>query len=168
MSQHDNKSLLKDLEDIRQSLDRIAKSESAIPLLEEIVDKREPTHVNPNNPFLSSRSLSELIRIRNEAEVKAAEELADMKPSVTVREHRSPQIPVAPDPDIIRGQLESVFESWIDEAVENYLQLFEQELRYRLRQDYRKLVTQWFQESGLPVPDTFTDPSSPSTSGSER
>lgn len=81
MDQKDSKqSLLQDLEDIRQSLDRVARSESQIPLLDEIVDKRSPTHVNPDNPFLSSQSLSELIRIRNEAEARAAEELASLAP----------------------------------------------------------------------------------------
>lgn len=187
MSEHDDpKSLLKDLEAIRQSLDRIVDSESAIPLLDEIVDKREPTHVNPNNPFLSSQSLSELIRIRNEAEARAAEELASLAPLRPIedilerqkREQReqddkreqeaspppeeTPEPIPAPDPEQLWEQLETVFASWIDEAVENYVHLFENEVRNRLQQDFRKLVWQWYEEHELPIPEGFLDrPSKP-------
>lgn len=160
MSQHDSKSLLKDLEEIRQSLDRIARSKPAIPLLDEIVEKREPTHVNPNNPFLSSQSLSELIRIRNEAEARSAEELANMEPLRPIGEivrKADLQASPRPDPELIKDQLETLFSTWIDDAVENYLRLFEQDLRNRLQQDFRKLVAQWFRDSDLPVPEDFLD-----------
>ncbi len=200
MSDHDNpKSLLKDLEAIRQSLDRIVDSESVIPLLDEIVDKREPTHVNPNNPFLSSQSLSELIRIRNEAEARAAEELASLAPLRPIedilerqkREQREqeelldqentekveepepePEPIPSPDPEQLWEQLESVFASWIDEAVENYVHLFENEVRNRLQQDFRKLVWQWYEEHELPIPESFLDrpkaPSATADSGKEQ
>lgn len=160
MSEHDKNSLLRDLEDIRQSLDRIAQSEPAIPLLEEIVDKRTPTHVNPNNPFLSSQSLSELIRIRNEAEARAARELASLTPAKTHADEPKPDAakqPASPDPADIQRQLEAVFNSWVDDAVGDCLDLFERELRHRLHQDFRTLVAQWFRQAGLPVPDDFAE-----------
>lgn len=190
MSQNDDpKSLLKDLEDIRQSLDRIVQSESAIPLLEEIVDQRPPTHVNPNNPFLSSQSLSELIRIRNEAEARAAEELANLAPLRPIedilerqkrekaeleRQHQEeqqqldfgepepeaqpePDTPKGPDPELILEQLETAFGNWIDDAVASYVQLFENEVRNRLQQDFRKLIWQWYEEHELPIPEGFLD-----------
>lgn len=161
-------SLLQDLEDIRQSLDRIAQSESQIPLLDEIVDKRTPTHVNPDNPFLSSQSLSELVRIRNEAGARAAEELASLAPLRPITEivrkeqnvptaEESPKPPPAPDPDPeqVLAQLETVFGHWIDDTVSDYLQLFERDLRNRLQQDFRLLVGQWYEENDLPLPETF-------------
>ncbi|GGX64313.1 hypothetical protein [Saccharospirillum salsuginis] len=183
MSQNDDpKSLLKDLEDIRQSLDRIVDSESAIPLLDEIVDKRTPTHVNPDNPFLSSQSLSELIRIRNEAEARAAEEIASLAPlrpieDIIERQKREkkeleaeeqqqldlgdpepepePELPKGPDPELILEQLETAFSHWIDDAVASYVQLFENDIRNRLQQDFRKLIWNWYEEHELPIPEGF-------------
>ncbi len=178
MEQKDSQqSLLQDLEDIRQSLDRVARTESQIPLLDEIVDKRSPTHVNPNNPFLSSQSLSELIRIRNEAEARAAEELASLTPLrpitdiVRKEQHRPPveeaPKPLAgPDPDQVMAQLEILFSHWIDDTVSDYLKLFERDLRNRLQQDFRNLVSQWYEDNNVPLPDSFKredseDPTAP-------
>ncbi|WP_394169663.1 hypothetical protein [Saccharospirillum alexandrii] len=177
MDQKDSKqSLLQDLEDIRQSLDRVARSESQIPLLDEIVDKRSPTHVNPDNPFLSSQSLSELIRIRNEAEARAAEELASLAPlrpiTEIVRKEQDtpaapepPKPPPGPDPEQVLAQLESVFDHWIEETVADYLTLFERDLRNRLQQDFRSLVSQWYEDNDLPLPESFkrTDSEDPAT-----
>ncbi|MEX0624652.1 MAG: hypothetical protein WD251_12175 [Saccharospirillum sp.] len=164
MDQKDSQqSLLQDLEDIRQSLDRIAQSETQIPLLDEIVDKRTPTHVSPDNPFLSSQSLSELIRIHNEAETRAADELAPLRPinEIVRREQNlptaeeTPKPPSAPDPEQVMAQLETVFGHWIDDTVSDYLQLFERDLRNRLQQDFRLLVSQWYAENDLPLPEAF-------------
>lgn len=172
MSQPDDQNdLLKDLEAIRHSLDRIARSEPAIPLLEEVVSKRAPSHINPGNPFLSSRSLSELIRIRNEAEARAAEELAALEPLRPIGEILQPRErdrQTTPDPTVIHDQLETVFASWADEAVDNYVRLFELELRNRLQQDFRKLVAQWFRDNDLPVPDHFVDRDGDHTPDPER
>lgn len=156
-------SLIDDLEAIRKSLDRIAQSEPVIPVLEEIVDKKTPRHLNPDNPFLSSQSLSELIRIRNEAEVKSAEELARLAPLRPVRPAKQPDHPRAPDPEQITQQLQELCASWVDEALNHYLDVFEQELRTRLEQDVRTLVAQWYQQNNLPLPEAFkpeTDPNS--------
>lgn len=178
MDQKDAKqSLLQDLEDIRQSLDRVARTESQIPLLDEIVDKRSPTHVNPNNPFLSSQSLSELIRIRNEAEARAAEELASLAPlrpitDIVRKEQNLPQVeeaskpPPGPDPEQVLAQLETLFSHWIDDTVSDYLKLFERDLRNRLQQDFRNLVGQWYEDNDVPLPDSFKredseDPTAP-------
>lgn len=150
-------SLLQDLEAIRQSLDRVARTESQIPLLDEIVDKRRPTHVNPDNPFLSSQSLSELIRIRNEAEARAAEELASLSPLRPITDilSKEPESLSAPDPEQVLAQLETAFGHWIDDTVANYIQLFERDLRNRLQQDFRQLVGQWYKEHDLPLPASF-------------
>lgn len=148
-------SLLDDLEAIRKSLDRIAQSEPVIPVLEEIVDKKTPRHLNPDNPFLSSHSLSELIRIRNEAEVKSAEELARLAPLRPIRQTKQPEQPKAPDPDQITQQLQELCASWVDEALDHYVEVFEQELRVRLEQDVRTLVGQWYQQNNLPLPESF-------------
>lgn len=178
MDQKDSQqSLLQDLEAIRQSLDRVARSESQIPLLDEIVDKRSPTHVNPDNPFLSSQSLSELIRIRNEAEARAAEELASLAPlrpiTEIVRKEQDtpatpepPKPPPGPDPEQVLAQLETVFDHWIEGTVGDYLQLFERDLRNRLQQDFRSLVSQWYEDNDLPLPESFKrddseDPATP-------
>lgn len=72
--------LLEDLEAIRNSLDKGPEAQSIIPTLEDIVGQRAPTSVNLKNPFLSSNSLSELLRIRNDAESVAAQELSELKP----------------------------------------------------------------------------------------
>lgn len=149
--------LLKDLEEIRQSLDKIAQSEPIIPTLEEVVGRRSPTAVNPNNPFLSSSSLSELIKIRNQAEQHAAEELARIKPIRPIEEilSTSKTQPKAPDPEQILAQMEGLFDSWIEHTVSDYMQLFESELRNRLQQDFRQLVSQWYEQHELPIPDSF-------------
>lgn len=154
-------SLIDDLEAIRKSLDRIAQSEPVIPVLEEVVDKTTPRHINPNNPFLSSHSLSELIRIRNEAEVKSAEELARLAPLRPVRSAEAPRPPKAPDPEQVTRQLQELCASWVDEALDHYLEVFEQELRARLEQDVRTLVEQWYQQHNLPLPKPFHTASDP-------
>lgn len=154
-------SLLDDLEAIRTSLDKIAASQPSIPTLEEIVGKRPPTSVNPRNPFLSSDSLSRLIKIRNEAEARAAEELASIEPVRNLEEilakNEQPDesaTPV-PDPEFILSQMENLFNLWVEEAVAEYLNLFESELRNRLQQDFRQLITHWYQEHQLPIPPEF-------------
>lgn len=157
-------SLIDDLEAIRKSLDRIAQSEPVIPVLEEVVDKSTPRHINPDNPFLSSQSLSELIRIRNEAEVKSAEELARLAPLRPVRPTKTPTPSSAPDPVQITGQLQELCASWVDEALDHYLEVFEQELRARLEQDVRTLVEQWYQQHNLPVPESFQTAPTPKSS----
>ncbi|MEX1214037.1 hypothetical protein [Saccharospirillum sp.] len=37
----------------------------------------------------------------------------------------------------------------------DYLQLFERDLRNRLQQDFRLLVSQWYAENDLPLPEAF-------------
>ena len=130
------KSLIEDLEAIRESLDRIARSKPggpAVPVVDEVVDKREATPLNPDNPFLSSESLSELIRIRNEAEARAAQELADQQTAE-----------VQLDP-----QFEAAFNAWADKVLPEYVALFERDLRHRLRADFKKLLD----EQRQPGPD---------------
>ena len=152
-----NHTLLEDLEAIQKSLDKISQSKPLIPTLEEIVGHRPPTTVNPANPFLSSQSLSELISIRNEAETHAAEELARIKPIRPIEEILTPEAPkvTAPDPAIIIEQMEHMFDSWIESAVTDYMSLFESELRNRLQQDFRTLITQWYEDNNLPIPEGF-------------
>lgn len=176
MTDSTSRTLLDDLEAIRQSLDKISKSEPQIPTLEEIVGHRAPTTVNPDNPFLSSQSLSELIRIRNEAEARAAEELAKAEPIRPIPDILEPEplsiTPPAPDPDEIVRQMEAMFDTWIEHSVSEYMSVFESELRNRLQQDFRDLVTGWYREHDLPVPESFlnreteepdtSDPNSPS------
>ncbi|MHA7879440.1 MAG: hypothetical protein ACX931_06605 [Saccharospirillum sp.] len=149
-------SLIEDLEAIRNSLDRIAQSEPVIPVLDEVVDKQTPRSINPDNPFLSSQSLSELIRIRNEAEVRSAEELARLAPLRPIG--RVQASPPAPDPEQIADQLQALCDSWIEEAMSHYLAVFEQELRARLEQDVQTLVRQWYEQQGLPVPEAVVPP----------
>ena len=155
--QPQNHTLLEDLEAIQKSLDKISKSEPVIPTLEEIVGHRAPTTVNPKNPFLSSQSLSELISIRNEAETHAAQELARITPVRPIEEilkEEQPK-PSAPDPSMVIEQMEHMFESWIESAVNDYMSLFESELRNRLQQDFKTLVTQWYKDNDLPIPEGF-------------
>ncbi|MDN3649932.1 hypothetical protein QWZ13_13510 [Reinekea marina] len=155
--QPQNHTLLEDLEAIQKSLDKISKSEPVIPTLEEIVGHRAPTTVNPKNPFLSSQSLSELISIRNEAETHAAQELARITPVRPIEEilkEEQPK-PSAPDPSMVIEQMEHMFESWIESAVNDYMSLFESELRNRLQQDFKTLVTQWYKDHDLPIPEGF-------------
>ena len=148
------RTLIEDLEAIRKSLDKIASSKPQIPTLEEIVGHRAPTTVNPKNPFLSSASLSELIKIRNEAEARAAQELADMAPVKSLQEIFA-EPPKAPDPEVIIEQMETMFDAWVENSVSQYLEIFESELRNRLQQDFRDLVTQWYRENDLPLPESF-------------
>ncbi|TXR53798.1 hypothetical protein [Reinekea thalattae] len=90
MSQTSNKSLIKELETIRQSLDEILEN-AEIPTLDDIIDQaalgqKSLDGINPDNPFLSSDSLSELIKIRNEAVARLQEskQAANAnKPSIT-------------------------------------------------------------------------------------
>jgi hypothetical protein len=158
-------SLLEDLEAIRKSLDKVNDSTSTIPTLEEIVGHRGPATVNLKNPFLSSSSLAELIKIRNDAESRAAQELSKLKPVMTLDAIQAanpppalaaqPEPDPAPDPQLIINQMEQLFDSWIENSVAQYMVLFESELRNRLQQDFRVLVTRWYQEQGLAVPASF-------------
>jgi hypothetical protein len=172
MSDQPKQSLIDDLEAIRHSLDKIADSKPVIPTLEEIVGHRPATPVNPENPFLSSTSLSELIRIRNEAEAKEAEELAAIEQVRPVNTILRPQqaddtaaieadispaeeVVTEPDPEQLVAKLEAAFDTWKEKAVKEYLLLFEQELNERLKQDFRELVRIWYREHNLPVPEAF-------------
>jgi len=157
-------SLIQDLEAIQQSLDKIARSKPNIPTLEEIVGFRPPTAVNPSNPFLSSSSLTNLLKIRNEAETQSAEELAAIEPAKVISElmHDNEDLadpqeakPATPDPEEIMSQMETMFESWIENSVAQYMSLFESELRNRLQQDFRSLIQKWYSENDLPIPDKF-------------
>ncbi len=149
-------SLIDDLEAIRYSLDKIAKSEPVIPTLEEIVDKRTPTSVNPENPFLSSSSLSELLKIRNDAEARAAHELAQLKPIILAGSvEEVPSKPATPDPEEIMEQMEAQFGNWIENSVSQYMALFENDLRNQLQQDFRELVSKWYEDHELPIPESF-------------
>jgi hypothetical protein len=165
-------SLLQDLEAIQKSLKKITDSAIEIPTLDEIVSESHPKSLNPNNPFLSSSSLSELIRIRNEAEARAAEELANIGKIRSIEEiliQSQQQImegepesepepepePQGPDPEEIIERLESLFETWVDHSVNQYLKIFESELRNHLQQDFRSLVTSWYLDHDLPIPENF-------------
>ncbi|WP_108124643.1 hypothetical protein [Saccharospirillum mangrovi] len=121
--------LLDDLEALRQSLDRMARSEPALPVVDEVVEKRPASPLNPDNPFLSSDSLSELIRIRNEAEARAAEEQAELNFEESLDA-------------VLTDNLEAAFNRWADEALADYLQLFERDLRRRLRNDFLRLLAE--------------------------
>lgn len=123
--------LLDDLEALRRSLDQIAHSEASIPLVDEVVDKGPPSPLNPDNPFLSSDSLSELIRIRNEAEARAAEEQAQARPT-------SAELLDQP----LSDELEATFNCWADQALADYISLFERDLRRRLRADFLRLLNE--------------------------
>jgi hypothetical protein len=156
-----NHTLLEDLEAIQKSLDSISNTKPMIPTLEEIVGHRAPTmSINPSNPFLSSQSLSDLISIRNEAETRAAEELVKIKPTHPIKESIAPSAgnANAPDPNAVIDQMERMFDSWIEGAVTNYMSLFECELRNRLQQDFKTLITQWYQDNNLPIPEGFERP----------
>lgn len=148
--------LLEDLEAIRISLDKIAANKADIPTLEEIVGHRAPTTVNPDNPFLSSNSLSELIKIRNEAESNAAQELAALSPVKSIEEILA-EPAQGPDPEQIIEQMETLFDSWVENSVTQYLEVFESELRNRLQQDFRELVGRWYNDNDIPMPETFAN-----------
>ena len=83
--------IIDDLESIRSTLDTtglIQNSEvtsldgdftlAEIPLLEDVTGHRTPIQNHTSNPFLSSKTLESLVHKRNEAEAKAAEDLAHM------------------------------------------------------------------------------------------
>lgn len=163
-------SLLSDLEAIRKSLDKIAASKPTIPTLEEIVGHRAPTTVNPENPFLSSSSLSDLIKVRNDDESRAAQELAELTPVKTIeqilKEAESP--PTVPDPNVIIEQMETLFDSWIENTVDEYMKVFEGELRNRLQQDFRSLVTYWYKEHKINLPEGFARPKEDSKEDSSQ
>ena len=156
-------SLIEDLEAIKKSLKKVADSSTVIPTLEEIVDDSPASAINPENPFLSGSSLSELIRIRNEAEARAARELAKLGRIKPIDEilatadgaHTEPAPQQAPDPDEIIERMEELFHTWIEISVKQYLNVFENELRNHLQQDFRQLVTQWYEEYQLPLPESF-------------
>lgn len=154
MTDQSPRTLIEDLEAIRKSLDKVSESKPQIPTLEEIVGHRTPTTVNPSNPFLSSDSLSELIKIRNEAESRSAEELAKLSPVKSVEEILS-KPPEGPDPEVILEQMEALFDTWVENSVTQYLEVFESELRNRLQQDFRDLVTNWYSEHEIPLPEGF-------------
>ncbi len=155
-------SLLEDLEAIQKSLKKIADSSTEIPTLDEVVEDARPSSLNPSNPFLSSESLSELIQIRNQAEARAARDLAKLgrvKPIEEILEtdkepEPEPEV-LAPDPEEIIAKMEILFGTWIEHSVAQYLNVFESELRNHLQQDFRSLVTNWFKEHELPLPESF-------------
>lgn len=168
MTDRPKQSLIEDLEAIRKSLDGIAESETTdIPTLDEIVGHRTPTSVNPENPFLSGNSLSELIKIRNEAEAREAERLAKASPVKSVEEilhHESEPVADAesnhdltdnPDPEQIVAAMEDMFDSWKEGAIREYVAIFEHELRHRLQQDFRELVRNWYREHNMSIPEAF-------------
>lgn len=132
MSDHSfRQQLLDDLEALRQSLDHIAQTPTptAPPLVDKVIDHstdKRPSPLNPDNPFLCSDSLSELIRIRNEAELRAAEEA----------QTASPINPALSD------ELEAAFNRWADQALADYISLFERDLRRRLRADFIRLLNE--------------------------
>lgn len=124
--------LLHDLEALRQSLDHIAQTpaSSVPPIVDKVVDDsadKRPSPLNPDNPFLSSDSLSELIRIRNEAERRAAEEQAQSAEAL--------DLPLS-------DELEAAFNRWADQALADYISLFERDLRRRLRADFIRLLNE--------------------------
>lgn len=132
--------LLHDLEALRQSLDHIAQTPASTvpPIVDKVVDKgvdkapdkepdKRPSPLNPDNPFLSSDSLSELIRIRNEAELRAAE--AQAQSAETLDQPLS-------------DELEAAFNRWADQALADYISLFERDLRRRLRADFIRLFNE--------------------------
>lgn len=161
--QPDPSTLLDDLEAIRKSLEKESGNDITIPTLEEIVGHRSPVSVNTENPFLSSSSLSELIRIRNEAENRAAQELASLRKISEAKTEAPKKVdPEAaeqyPDPGEIMTLMETRFDQWIESSVQQYMQLFESELRNRLQQDFRALIVQWYRNHQLPIPEAFVRP----------
>lgn len=74
--------LIKDLENLHQTLseENISKTpeQLPIPLLDQIVGQQKTVQSSNRNPFLSSKTLEDLIAKRNDAESKAAAELASM------------------------------------------------------------------------------------------
>ena len=124
--------LLHDLEALRQSLDHIAQTPEPVmpPVVDKVVDEdtdKRPSPLNPDNPFLSSDSLSELIRIRNEAEQRAAEEQAQSAEALD---------------QPLSDELEAAFNRWADQALADYISLFERDLRRRLRADFIRLLNE--------------------------
>ncbi|PTY36942.1 hypothetical protein BGP77_06560 [Saccharospirillum sp. MSK14-1] len=128
--------LLDDLEALRQSLDHIARTPASTvpPIVDKVVDDaaekesdKKSSPLNPDNPFLSSDSLSELIRIRNEAEQRAAEEEAQTEDALD---------------QPLSDELEAAFNRWADQALADYISLFERDLRRRLRADFVRLLNE--------------------------
>lgn len=145
-----DKTLLDELEAIRESLDKLDKPELSIPTLDEIVEHEAPLSFKPDNPFLSSASLSELIKKRNEAESKAAEELARLKPTTSARASNQPNTPKnQPDPNFILSHMQSQFDAWLDQTVATHVSLFEKELRDHFQNRFNELLSEWNQQNSL-------------------
>ncbi|WP_428244364.1 hypothetical protein [Gynuella sp.] len=70
--------LLQELENLKDTLseEQNADKDNFIPTLEEVVGHEKTIQQRKENPFLSSETLAQLISKRNDAEAKAAEELA--------------------------------------------------------------------------------------------
>lgn len=166
--------LLEELEAIRNSLDNGPEAQSIIPTLEDVVGQRAPTSVNLNNPFLSSNSLSALLKIRNDAESVAAQERSELTPlgardkisdsELELALEPSLVAEVMPDPGLMIGQMEQLLASWIEDSVAEHMVRFERELRVRLEQDFHQLIARWYQEQGLALPAhvrTFLSPEQP-------
>ena len=78
--------LLQELENLKDTLSSNKKrdqEDNVIPTLEEVVGHEKTIQQRKENPFLSSETLAQLISKRNDAEAKAAEELAQI-----IRQHR--------------------------------------------------------------------------------
>ena len=184
MSQTSNKSLIKELETIRQSLDEILEN-AEIPTLDDIIDQaalgqKSLDGINPDNPFLSSDSLSELIKIRNEAVARLQEskQAANTnKPSITgassasttsaqspagAAQEAEPLIPaeqsaeavtLSADADQLIAHMDSCFRSWKNQLVRKYVKKFEQELNSQLEHDFQLFVQEQLKQHQLTETD---------------
>lgn len=140
-SSSDPKSLIDDLEAIKNSLEKISSNEPKIPTLDDMVAQRSPRKLNPSNPFLSSSSLSKLIKERNLAEQNEAHELAKL---ASARPSQSGSL-TSKDPTFeqISNQIDDRKNAWIEELVQFHITLFEKELRQRLKTEYETQIQQW-------------------------
>lgn len=83
MSQHESdtrETLLQDLESLKDALTpndgSVTDNQLNIPVLKQVVGRSTTLQERQHNPFLASKELETLISHRNEAEAKAAEQLA--------------------------------------------------------------------------------------------
>ncbi|AJQ94924.1 hypothetical protein [Gynuella sunshinyii] len=94
--------LLQELENLKDTLseEQHADKDNFIPTLEEVVGHEKTIQQRKENPFLSSETLAQLISKRNDAEAKAAEELARI-----IRQNR-----ITPVPDSDLSATHSLFD----------------------------------------------------------